>query len=195
MSLLKPKTETIVSAEVLKRDPLTQDSQRGELTSQVGVLDKMRLNRSTSKLATASLQNIEQRRITALQNIEVTAISLAETQLRQSLVASSLTTIGTLTTQVNSQTAAVRGALTSGLGAEILSHVKNRDANNRVVNHFVTTGTITSDEGEEIKAVLYDVSRDDIKAGIARTDKSKAAVEALAAHAIDGLERTKDFLQ
>jgi polyhydroxyalkanoate synthesis regulator phasin len=192
---LKPKSTTSTLSEGLKNSPLGNDTQRNELMEKVRWLDKIRLSNATSKIAAGSLRNIEQRRVTALQNVECTALSLAEAQLRQTQVASCLTTIGSLTTQVNSQTAAVVGSLTSGLGAEMISHIKNRDSNNRVVNHLVQAGALSADEGQEITDVLYTVSREDMMAGEARARKSKAAVEALAAHAIDGLERTKDFLQ
>lgn len=193
--ILKQKPPATFSTEPLKHTPHGQESHRNELSEQVGLLDKMRLKRTTSKRAADSLQHIEQRRVTALQNVECTAISLAEAQLRQSLVASSLTTIGSLTTQVNGQTAAVVGALTSGLGAEMISHIKNRAANNRIVKDLAQAGALSADEAQEIQEVLYAVSREDMVAGEARARRGKAAVEALAAHAIDGLERTKDFLQ
>ena len=79
--------------------------------------------------------------------------------------------------------------------AETLSHLKNRHANCQVVDAYQRAGDVSAEEAEGIKNLLHNVASDDIERAMRRMVKSKDAVEALAAHAVDGIERTKDRLQ
>jgi hypothetical protein len=178
-----------------RKPALATDVDRGPLESKVGLFDGFGLNRRDSKRAVAALDVLNDAKTSAITNVGLTAIALGEAQMRQTLVVNAMATVGSLTMQVNNQTAAVVGGLSSGMTAETLSHLKNRHANGQIVDEYHRAGGVSTEEAEQIKGLLHTVAHDDINRAVRRMNKSKDAVEALAAHAVDGIERTKDRLQ
>lgn len=186
--------------QLFTKNPLTAaeapvDVDHRQLEQRVGLFDGMRLSHRDSKRAVASLDTLNDAKTRAMTNVGLTAIALGETKMRQTLVVTAMNTIGALTMQVNNQTSAVIGGLTAGMTAETLSHLKNRHANCQVVDAYQRTGGVSAEEADSIKNLLHNVANDDIERAMRRMVKSKDAVEALAAHAVDGIERTKDRLQ
>lgn len=177
------------------KQALTTDVDRAPLEHKVGMFDGFALRRRDSKRAVAALDVLNGAKTNATTNVGLTAIALGEAQMRQSLVVSAMATVGSLTMQVNHQTAAVVGGLTSGMTAEMLSHLKNRHTNFQVFDAYQRNGGLAADEAEQFKVLLHNVANDDINRAVNRMNKSKDAVEALAAHAVDGIERTKDRLK
>jgi hypothetical protein len=128
-------------------------------------------------------------------NVAVTALSLAEAQIRSQLVAAALPAIGALTTQLNSSAAAVDQALTNGSAAEIYTHMSNRAANVGFGNDLLASGKISAEERDAIVSYTEADACDDIQRSRERGKQAKAAVMALHGCALEGVENAKDRLR
>jgi hypothetical protein len=183
----------------MKRQVEAMESQaeadQRQLNQRVGFWDGIGLNRRDSKRAVEGVDALNAARTQAVVNVGLTNIALTETKLRQGLVVGSMTAIGSLTMQVNSQTAAVMNGLSSGAAAEVISHMRNRHLNSQLVDAQLMAGGISREEADRIKALLADIAQDDVNRSVNRMTQSKNAVEALAEHATKGIEHTKDRLQ
>lgn len=184
-----------------------QDVQKSQPTNLEAAVDTTKLKENTSLIrklkarGAISRANADGyvRAETALAdaraNVAITAVGIAETQIRSALVGAAMPQIGALTTRLNAATAAVDQALTNGASGEVYTHLSNRATNVAFANDLLGSGKVNNEERDVIVSFSQADANDDILRSRNRMKTAKDAVDALHGCALEGIERAKEKLR
>jgi hypothetical protein len=128
-------------------------------------------------------------------NIALTSLHTAEAKIRSAIVGAAMPQIGALSARLNAATAAVDQALSSGAAAEAYTHLSSRAANVAFASELAGAGKITAEERDLLCQFALEDANQDILRTRERMNKAKAAVDALHACALEGIERAKSKLR
>jgi hypothetical protein len=111
------------------------------------------------------------------------------------MVANAMPQIGSLSTRLNSNTAAVNQALTNGGLGEIATHMHNRSSNMCLFSELKKEGKITSDEQDALNSFAEADAVSDINRTRVRTEEARTAVDALHACGLTWIVSSQALLQ
>jgi hypothetical protein len=166
-----------------------------KLRENTGMIDKIKTRSAIRKANAEGWLQAEKAMARARTNVAITAVNIAETQIRSGIVGAAMPQIGALTTRLNAATAAVDQALTNGAAGEVYTHLSNRASNVGFANELLNANKINAEERDVVVSFCQADARDDILRTRERVKQAKGAIDALHGCALEGIERAKEMLR
>jgi hypothetical protein len=157
------------------------------LMAQIGPLKNLQLKSAASHAAFKGLKAINDAKIKGETQIALTAVNLTTREITTTMVSNAMVKQGVLTTQLNSNTAAVDQAITNGVLAESATHINNRDINKHLLSELKSQGKMTSKEHEELSGLAEADAVGDILRSRARGDAARKVAETIHSLALNGM--------
>lgn len=176
MSIKSDVTQSIQLKDVSLPDG---SANQNALAEKLGVLDTWGVRREASKEAKRALVNLERSQIKAEENIGIEAIGIAERQIRTTMVAQGMSSLGAASIHLNSAINAVDKALTVSCKADLVSHILARDAGRYCIDELMGKGSITAAEAEAVREMSDADAARDIQKSRERMGLAKNAVDQL----------------
>lgn len=145
-----------------------------------------------SRHAGTALRELQRQEIEATLRVSSTAIAVAETQIRNTLIATAMPSVGAITTTLTVATQQVESALTNTAQAGALAIVANRSATREAIADCFGEGQLSAEERDALVAQADADHAGDLARMRARVEASREAIQQLFRHATQHLAASLD---
>ena len=174
---------------------LDESGDSTRLKENTGTLRRIVAGSEVSRANADAWTRVEKVRADARANIAVTALTVAQAQIRAAVVGGAMPQLGALAVHLNGAIAVVDESLTSSGAAEASAHMSNRAATVAFADQLLHACKITAEEHATILRFADSDASDDIARSRERMKRAKGALDGLHETALEGIQRSKNLIR